>query len=64
MQSSLDSVAERLYDENIQFEETLNHILRIDFREVSLRFGNQLLSYQASLQVSSMMFQMSLLNFL
>ena len=64
LQRSLDSVAWRLEEENTLFEETLNHVLRIDFQKVSLQWSEQLLAYQASLQMSSMMFQMSLLNFL
>ncbi|MCL2710026.1 MAG: hypothetical protein FWE95_04010 [Planctomycetaceae bacterium] len=64
MQNSLDNVAERLSDENTQFEETLNRTLRIDFATVSQLYMNQMLMYQASLQMSSMMFQLSLLNFL
>jgi flagellin-like hook-associated protein FlgL len=64
MQKGLDNVALQLYEENIQFEETLNHVLRIDFHEVSIRFMSQQLAYQSSLQVTSMMFQMSLMNFL
>ena len=64
MQSSLDNVLSRLSDEKIQFEETLNLTLRIEFADASAAYMAQLLSYQASLQMSSMMFQMSLLNFL
>jgi len=64
MQNSLDNVALRLEDESTQFEEMLNRTLRIDFATVSQLYMNQLLMYQASLQMSSMLFQMSLLNFL
>ena len=64
MQSSLDNVVWRLSDENVQYEETLNHVLRIDYQKVSLDYLNQQMAYQSSLQVTSMMFQMSLLNFL
>jgi len=64
MQTSLDNVADRLYDENIQFEETLDMTLRIDYKKVSLDYLNQQLIYQSALQVTSMMFQTSLLNYL
>ena len=64
MQNNLDNVAARLYDENVHFEETLNQVLRIDYFVVSSAYLNQQLAYQASLQVTSAMFQMSLLNFL
>jgi len=64
MQTSLDNVADRLYDENVQFEETLDMTLRIDYKKVSLDYLNQQLIYQSALQVTSMMFQTSLLNYL
>ena len=64
MQNSLDSVQARLSDEKVQFEETLNQTLRIEFAEAAQAYMNQLTMYQASLQMASMMFQMSLLNFL
>ena len=57
-------LAHRLSDEQIQFEETLNQVLRINYQKVATDYLNQQLAYQSSLQVSSMMFQMSLLNFL
>ena len=63
MQTSLDNTWMRLYDENIQFEETLNHVLRIDFQKVSLEFMSQQLAYQASMQLTGTMFQMSLMNY-
>ncbi|MDR2754099.1 MAG: hypothetical protein LBC20_00190 [Planctomycetaceae bacterium] len=64
MQNSLDNVQIRLADENIQYETTLNSTLRIDFSDVSLSYMAQQLSYQASMQVTSAMLQMSLLNYL
>ena len=64
MQNNLDNVAARLSDEQVQFEETLNLILRINYPKLSLEYLDQLTAYQGALQVTSMMFQMSLLNFL
>ena len=64
MQSNLDNVAGRLKDEAVQFEETLNVVLRINFTQVSQQYMNQQLSYQGSLQVMSTMFQLSLLNYI
>jgi flagellin-like hook-associated protein FlgL len=64
MQSSLDNVALRLKDENTEFEETLNYTLRIDYPTVAQRYLDQQLMYQSSLQVTSMMSQLSLLNYL
>ncbi|MDR2116965.1 MAG: hypothetical protein LBP87_11365 [Planctomycetaceae bacterium] len=64
MQNSLDNVQIRLADENIQYEQTLNSTLRIDFSDVSLNYMAQQLAYQASMQVTSAMLQMSLLNYL
>jgi flagellin-like hook-associated protein FlgL len=64
MQSNLDNVAGRLKDEAVQFQETLNLVLRIDFPTVSEQYFNQQLAYQGSLQVTGMMFQLSLLNFI
>jgi len=63
MQSNLDNVASRLSDEAVQFEETLNLVLRIDFPKLSQQYFEQQLAYQGSLQVTSMMFQLSLLNY-
>ena len=64
MQSNLDSVAYRLSEEKIQFEETLNVVLRINYSSLSLEYLNQQMAYQGSLQVAGMMFQMSLLNYI
>jgi flagellin-like hook-associated protein FlgL len=64
MQKSLDNVAERLSDEAIQFEETLNLTLRVDYTKDSLIYLNQQLALQSVYQVTSMMFQMSLMNYL
>jgi flagellin-like hook-associated protein FlgL len=64
MQSSLDIVSSRLSDENTQFEETLNYTLRINYVKASQDYLTQQMAYQSALQVTSMMFQMSLLNYL
>ncbi|MDR0337245.1 MAG: hypothetical protein LBI18_09160 [Planctomycetaceae bacterium] len=64
MQNSLDNVQLRLSEENIQYETTLNSTLRIDFADASLNYMAQQLAYQASMQVTSAMLQMSLLNYL
>jgi flagellin-like hook-associated protein FlgL len=64
MQSNLDRVASRLSDEAVQFEETLNITLRIEYSAASLTYLNQQMAYQGALQVTSMMFQMSLMNYL
>jgi flagellin-like hook-associated protein FlgL len=64
MQSSLDNVAGRLDDESVQFEETLNLVLRISYEKVSLDYLAQQMAYQSSLQVTSMLFKMSLMDYL
>lgn len=64
MQNSLDNVQDRLADEYVQHEATLNTTLRIDFADASVNYMAQQVSYQAALQVTSAMFQMSLLNYL
>ena len=64
MQSSLEIVSAKLSDENVQFEETLNDTLRINFHKASLDYLSLQVAYQGVLQVTSMMFQMSLLNYL
>ncbi|MDR0521031.1 MAG: hypothetical protein LBH00_04150 [Planctomycetaceae bacterium] len=64
IQVSLENTAERLSDETIQYEEVLNTTLRIDYAGVSLNYMNQQLVYQGSMQVTAMMLQMSLLNYL
>jgi flagellin-like hook-associated protein FlgL len=64
IQTSLDRVAERLSDESIQFEETLNLILRIDYQKAALEYLNLQAVYQSSLQLTSTMFQMSLMNYI
>jgi flagellin-like hook-associated protein FlgL len=64
MQNSLDIVSEQLYTENVHFEETLDLTLRIDYEKASLQYLNLQLAYQSALQITSMMQQMSLLNYL
>lgn len=64
MQNSLDNVQIRLEDEYVQHEEVLNYTLRIDYAEASLSYMGQLLSYQSSMQITSSLFQLSLLNYL
>lgn len=64
MQQSLDNIQYRLEDENIQHEEVLNSTLRVDFADASLNYVTQMYAYQAIMQLTSSMFQMSLLNYL
>ncbi|MCL2743240.1 MAG: hypothetical protein FWE67_05255 [Planctomycetaceae bacterium] len=64
MQNTLDTVTDRLAEENILHETTLNQTLRIDFADASLNYMAQQLAYQAAMQTAAMMFQMSLLNFI
>jgi flagellin-like hook-associated protein FlgL len=64
MQHSLDSVAARLSDEAVQFEETLNLTLRIDYQKVANDYLTHQLALQSAYQVTSLMFQMSLLNYI
>ena len=64
MQSSLDKVTLQLSNEAIEFEDTLNWTLRIDFEAVSLRYASQRIAMQSAYQITSMMFQMSLMNYL
>jgi flagellin-like hook-associated protein FlgL len=64
IQNNLDSVLTQLEDEQIQFEDMLNLTLRINFTKTSLKYLNQQIAYQSSLQITSMLFQMSLLNYL
>ncbi len=64
MQNSLDHVSERLAEEYIQHESTLNTVLRIDYADASLDYMAAQLSQQAAMQITSSMFQMTLLNYL
>ncbi|MDR0392468.1 MAG: hypothetical protein LBH59_11210 [Planctomycetaceae bacterium] len=64
MLSSLDNVQEQLSNENVQFQSTLSTSYYIDYADVSLSYLAQQLTYQASLQVTVSMFQMSILNYL
>ncbi|GHT40976.1 hypothetical protein FACS189443_2090 [Planctomycetales bacterium] len=64
MQNSLESVAVRLSEEQVQYAETLNNTLYIDYADASLSYLGQQLSYQGSMQITGMMLQMSLLNYL
>ncbi|MDR3233146.1 MAG: hypothetical protein LBT46_05715 [Planctomycetaceae bacterium] len=64
MQQSLDNTAIRLDDENVLYEQTLDQTLRIDYTDASLKFLGQQLAYQSSMQITSMMLQLSLLNYL
>ncbi|GHT23482.1 hypothetical protein FACS189419_07490 [Planctomycetales bacterium] len=64
MQKSLDNVAIRLEDEAVLHQETLNQTLRIDYADSSLAFLAQQLTYQGSMQMTSMMMQLTLLNYL
>ncbi|MDR1924048.1 MAG: hypothetical protein LBQ66_06710 [Planctomycetaceae bacterium] len=64
MQNSLDNVQDQLSNENVRFEQTLDVTYRIDYADASISYLAQQLSYQASMQVTASMFQMSLLNYL
>ncbi len=64
MQISLENVKEQLVDENLLHEETLNNVLRIDYAEASLNYMAQQMTLQSAMQITSSLFQMSLLNFL
>ncbi len=63
-QNSLDTVQNRLSEEYIQHEETLNNVFRIDYTQVTMDYLAQQLALQASMQVTSAMFQMTLLNYI
>ncbi|MDR2346516.1 MAG: hypothetical protein LBE18_10650 [Planctomycetaceae bacterium] len=64
MLTSLDNVQEQLSNENVRLQSTLDTTYYIDYADVSLSYLSHQLSYQASLQVTAAMFQMSLLNYL
>lgn len=64
-QSTLDAVQYRLEDEYVQLEQTLSSTLKLDdLAGTILQYNSAKVSYEALLQVTSQMFQMSLLNFL
>ncbi|MDR1053654.1 MAG: hypothetical protein LBL39_05715 [Planctomycetaceae bacterium] len=62
--TSLDSVQEQLSNENVRFQSTLDTTYNIDYADTSIAYMAQQLSYQVSLQLTSAMFQMSLLNYI
>ncbi|GHT11133.1 hypothetical protein FACS1894170_04310 [Planctomycetales bacterium] len=64
MQKSMDNVAARLADEQVLHAQTLNQTLYIDYADASLNYMGQQLAYQSSMQITSMMLQLSLLNYL
>jgi flagellin-like hook-associated protein FlgL len=64
MLTSLDNVQDQLSNENVRFQSTLDTTYYIDYADASLSYLAHQLSYQASLQVTASMFQMSLLNYL
>ncbi|MDR2172260.1 MAG: hypothetical protein LBP59_19115 [Planctomycetaceae bacterium] len=64
MLGSLDNVQDQLANENVRFQGTLDTTYNIDFADASLEYLAHQLSYQASLQVTASMFQMSLLNYI
>ncbi len=64
IQISLTNVQNQLVDENLIHEETLNSVLRIDYAEASLNYLSQQMTLQSAMQVTSSIFQMSLLNYL
>ncbi|MGL6196618.1 MAG: hypothetical protein ACRC2T_17540, partial [Thermoguttaceae bacterium] len=63
-QNGLDTVLFRLQDENVQFRQILSNSLEINLSDTILEYSASTLAYQASLQVTSRMFQMSLLNYI
>ncbi len=63
-QNSLDTVQYRLEDESVQLEQVLTNSLEIDLSQAILEYTSAMLSYEATLQTTSRMFQMSLLNYL
>ncbi|MDR1484866.1 MAG: hypothetical protein LBT09_08600 [Planctomycetaceae bacterium] len=64
MLTSLDNVQEHLSNESVRFQGTLETTYYIDYADTSLNYLAQQLTYQASMQITSTMFQMSLLNYL
>lgn len=64
MQNSLDNVKLRLSDETLLHEGVLNDVLRIDYASASLNYLAQQVAYQGALQVTTGIFQLSLLNYL
>lgn len=63
-QNTLDTVMYRIEDEYVQLTQTLTNSLQIDISQTILQYNAAMLSYEATLQVTSQMFQMSLLNYL
>ncbi len=63
-QNSLDNVQARLSEEYIQHEETLNNTYRIDYADASLGYMAQQLAMQSTLQITTAMLRMTLLNYL
>ena len=63
-QNSLDTVQYRLEDESVQLQQVLSNSLEIDLSQVIMEYSAAMLTYEATLQVTSRMFQLSLLNYI
>ncbi len=63
-QHSLDTVQYRLEDEYVQLQMVLTNSFEIDVSQMILEYSAAMLSYEATLQTTSRMFQMSLLNYI
>ncbi len=63
-QEGLDTINARLDDEEVNLRTALSEAHEIDLSSLVVQYTNQQISYQASLQATSKMFQLSLINFL
>ncbi|MCL2347007.1 MAG: hypothetical protein FWC50_01970 [Planctomycetaceae bacterium] len=63
-QNGLDTISARLADENVQLNETLRASFQIDESSTIINYSNEMVAYEASLKVTSQMFQLSLINYI
>ena len=63
-QSAIDTLAERLAEENTQLKTTLQASFGIDEADAILNYTNAMIAYEASLKVTNVLMQMSLINYI
>jgi flagellin-like hook-associated protein FlgL len=63
-QEGLDTINARLDDEEVNLRTALSETHEVDLSSLVVQYTNQQISYQASLQATSKMFQLSLVNYL
>ncbi len=63
-QNALDSVQFRLENESVELTQALNDSIGIDLSAAIMQYSSAMLAYEATLQVTSRMFQMNLMNYI